>query len=211
MDFCAPQTAECVQGVDSPTLFYLDNLLDVDDWGHPCIKYEDAPAYTYNHLPTYNADARADSKPLRTEDAEIEALRAENAELKAATQELEILVQNLHGEVMMLTAMKEAAARTSRRDPVVNFAVGGHAFTGKLYPEIHFARAGSQFAVYPPGSHPPAVGKLDLAKSRFETLSADNAAGHGGVGGAGAGAGGATSELVPFIGSIHSIVQVGKA
>ena len=201
MDFSTGcHATECAGTASSPTLFYVNKLLDVEDWNPHCLNYEDEPGLCTETGGLCNA-----TQGLCTE---TQGLRAENADLKVANTELEIRVQYLQNEILMLTAMKEAAARTARRDPVVNFSIGGHSFVGKLSPDIHFARAGSQFAVYPPGSHPPAIAKLDLARPHFETLSSNNN-GDGRAGGAGS-AGAVTPRVIPFVGSFHSIAEVGR-
>ena len=195
-----------VEAACSPTLFYLDNLLDLDDlddWGPASASADCAPASadfgnskTPNTAPnaTPNADISAENAWIWDANAR---LVQENANLLDANAGLVRETQALRSHIATLqnNFQRIAATSTNGVDATVRFSIGGHDFVGKLSPEIHFARAGSQFAVYPPGAPPPAVAELGRGSGNSRSSG---------------GFTGERGELVPFVGHIYSIAEVAK-
>ena len=196
MDFPEPRHIDCPEVVDSPTLYYLESILDGQDWGDLDLNTEplgenglgDLGENGLGHLGQNGLGPLGENERLRRRNAE---LFIEMANLRSVNRGLENHIRNLQIEIRNLQA------RTRSISSVVKFTIGGHSFTGVMSPEIHFARAGSQFAVYPPGSAPPAIAEVILPRSRPEM---DGTRPRGGGGGG--------DEPVPFIGCIHSILEV---
>lgn len=127
-----------------------------------------------------NSLLAAENKVLTEEVVELRAacgiFEEDNKTLKRENAVLSEKIRALQLEVTRL--------RGTSHDPRVRFALGGYNFSAQIHPEIHFARAGSRIAVYPPNSGTTAVARLD-----FGDLNHNN------------------TEPVNFVGTLHSITE----